>query len=121
MYGYYQSLYCIDTSVLLEGNGASTIIIQREQYGGTVHLFIGNCTTSYVITFIPSTITYKVYKCHRVCIVICTQQLEQHLLHASPSCFVVTKLASPYFLDLYQSFSGKEAPLILNNILKPNG
>jgi hypothetical protein len=33
------------------------ITIQREQYGGTVHIFIGNRTASYVITFTPSTIT----------------------------------------------------------------
>ena len=50
----------------------STILIQREQYRGTVHLFIGNRTASYDITFIPSKITYKVYKCYRDNIVIFT-------------------------------------------------
>jgi hypothetical protein len=43
---------------LVEGNGTRAITIQREQYGGTVHLFIGNQTTSYVISLMPSTITF---------------------------------------------------------------
>jgi hypothetical protein len=50
---------------LLEDNDARAITIQREQYGSTVQLFIGNRTTACVITFMPSTITYSVYKCHR--------------------------------------------------------
>jgi hypothetical protein len=82
---------------MFEANDVNAITIPREQYGGVVHLFIGNHTTSYIITFIPSTITYKVYKCHRDNIVICTQQLEQHLLPMPPSCFIVTKLTLSYF------------------------
>jgi hypothetical protein len=48
------------------------ISIQHEQYEVTVHLFIGNRTTLYDITFLPPNITYKVYKCHRDNIAICT-------------------------------------------------
>jgi hypothetical protein len=32
----------------------NTILIQCEQYGGTVYIFIGDHTTSYDITFMPS-------------------------------------------------------------------
>jgi hypothetical protein len=67
----YNSQY-IGTFGLLEGRDVNTIQIQREQYGGTVHLFIGNCTASYDITFLPSKIAYKVCKCHRDNIAICT-------------------------------------------------
>jgi hypothetical protein len=65
--------YYIDTFGLVEGNDMRAITIQREQYGGTVHLFIGNCIALYVITFMPSTIIYRVYKCHGDNIVICIQ------------------------------------------------
>jgi hypothetical protein len=73
MYKRCQSLYYIDTFGLFEGDDARRITIQRDQYGGTVHLFIGNHTTLYVITFMPTTITYRVYKCHKDKIVICIQ------------------------------------------------
>jgi hypothetical protein len=72
MYKRYQDTHYIDTFGLLEGKSVNAVTIQREQHGGTVHLFIGNCTTSYDITFIPSNNTYKVYKCHRDNFVICT-------------------------------------------------
>jgi hypothetical protein len=36
-----QNLYYIDTFGLFEGVDARAITIQREQYMGTVHLFIG--------------------------------------------------------------------------------
>jgi hypothetical protein len=72
MWKYFQRLYYIDTFDLFDGNDIRAIRIQHEQYGGTIHLFIGNHTTSYVITFMPSTITYRVYKYHRDNIVICT-------------------------------------------------
>jgi hypothetical protein len=52
----------IDTFNLFEGDDARAITIQREQYEGTVHLFIGNRNGSYAITFMPSIITYRVYK-----------------------------------------------------------
>jgi hypothetical protein len=58
-------IYYIGTFDLLEGENESAISILREQYEDTVHIFIGNHTSSYVITFTPSIITYKVYKCHR--------------------------------------------------------
>jgi hypothetical protein len=44
----------IDTFVLLEGKGMHAIPIQREQYGGTVLLFIDNREASYDVTFMPS-------------------------------------------------------------------
>jgi hypothetical protein len=72
MYKQYQDTHCIDTFGLFEDRGVNEITIQRQQYGGTVHLFIGNRTTLYDITFISSKITYKVYKCHRDNFVICT-------------------------------------------------
>jgi hypothetical protein len=71
MYKHCQSLYYIDIFGLFEGDDARVITIQREQYGGIVHLFIGNHTSSYVIAFMPTTITYRVYKCHQDSIVIC--------------------------------------------------
>jgi hypothetical protein len=64
--------YYIDTFGLLKGKGVNAIPIQREQYGDIVHLFIDNRTTSYNITFIPSKIKHKVYKCHKDNIVICS-------------------------------------------------
>ena len=82
-------IYYNGTFGLLEGENESAISILREQYGDIVHLFIGNHTVSYVIIFMPSIITYQVYKCHRDNIVICTQQLEQDLLPAWPSYFIM--------------------------------
>jgi hypothetical protein len=41
---------------------SKAITIQREQYAGTVHLFIGDRKALCVITFMPSTIKYRVYK-----------------------------------------------------------
>jgi hypothetical protein len=35
------NIYYICTFGLLEGERESTIPVQREQYGGTIHLFIG--------------------------------------------------------------------------------
>jgi hypothetical protein len=57
-----QNLYYIDTFDLFKGDGARAITIQREQYEGTIHLFIGNRKGSCAITFMPSTITYRVCK-----------------------------------------------------------
>jgi hypothetical protein len=53
MYKHYQSLYYIYTFGLFEGDDARAITIWREQYGGIVHLFIGNHKALYVITFMP--------------------------------------------------------------------
>jgi hypothetical protein len=72
MYKQYQYIHCVDTSGLLEGKSVNAVTIQREQYGGIVHLFIGNRTSSYDITFISLKNTYKVYKCHRDNFVIST-------------------------------------------------
>jgi hypothetical protein len=49
-------LYYIDTFGLLEGNDARAIIIQREQYGSIVHLFIGTGDSPDKNTFV--TLTY---------------------------------------------------------------
>jgi hypothetical protein len=65
-------MYYIDTFGLFEGNDARAITILDEQYGVTVHLFIGNRTTLYDITFMPSKNSYKVYKCYKDSTVICT-------------------------------------------------
>jgi hypothetical protein len=46
-------LHYIDTFGLFEGADARVIIIQREQYGGTVHLFIG---TEVLFTYLSSVI-----------------------------------------------------------------
>jgi hypothetical protein len=59
---HFQRLYYNDTFDLFEGNDVRVITIQREQYEGTVHLFIGNRKALCIITFIPSTITYIFYK-----------------------------------------------------------
>jgi hypothetical protein len=51
-YSYYNS-----TFGLMEAeseNDSRVIIIQREQYGGTVHLFIGTERSPGKITFMPS-------------------------------------------------------------------
>jgi hypothetical protein len=44
----------IDTFGLLEGKSVNAIPIRREHYEGIVHLFIGDRTTSYDITSVPS-------------------------------------------------------------------
>jgi hypothetical protein len=54
--------YYIDSFGFLEGKGMNANPIQRPPYGGTVHIFMGNRTASYDITFIPLKIIYKVYK-----------------------------------------------------------
>jgi hypothetical protein len=90
-----RNAYYIDTFDLLESKGVKAIPSQREWYGGTVHLFIGNRTTSYDITFVPSKIIYKVYKMSQG--QYYHLQLEQHLLLMPPSYVIVTKLASSRF------------------------
>jgi hypothetical protein len=52
----------IDTFGLFEGDDARAVTIQCKQYGDTIHLFIGNSKGSYTITFMPSTITHRIYK-----------------------------------------------------------
>jgi hypothetical protein len=58
MYKYQQNLYYIDTFGLLEGVDAREITNQREQYGGTVHLFIGMGHSPGEKTFMSLTFTY---------------------------------------------------------------
>ena len=59
MYKHYQSLYYIYTFVLFEGDDARAITIQHEQYGGTVHLFIGMGRSPSKSTLLTSTYTYN--------------------------------------------------------------
>jgi hypothetical protein len=58
MYKHYQNLYYIDTFGLFEGDDARAITVQREQYGGTVHLFIGTGRSPSKNTFMALTCTY---------------------------------------------------------------
>jgi hypothetical protein len=58
---YFQRLYYNDTFGLFEGIDLREITIHHEQYGGTVHIFIGNRKALCVITFTPSTVIYRVY------------------------------------------------------------
>jgi hypothetical protein len=44
-------MYYIDTFDLLEGDNVGAITIQREQYGATIHLFIGMGCSPGKITF----------------------------------------------------------------------
>jgi hypothetical protein len=52
-------LYYIDAFVLLEGDGVKVITIQHEQYGATVHLFIGTGHNLSESTFMPLTFIYN--------------------------------------------------------------
>jgi hypothetical protein len=56
------NVHYIYTFGLFDGDDVRAITIQREQYGGTVHLFIGNRKASCVITFMPSTNHIQIYK-----------------------------------------------------------
>jgi hypothetical protein len=59
MYTHYQNLYYTDTFGLFEGDDARAVTIHLEQYGSTVHLFIGiGCSTS-KNTFMTSAYTYN--------------------------------------------------------------
>jgi hypothetical protein len=52
-------IHYIDTFGLFEGVDARVITIQREQYGDTVHLFIGTGHSPGKSTFMISTFIYK--------------------------------------------------------------
>jgi hypothetical protein len=86
----------------------------------TVHLFKGNRTTLYEITFIPTRITHRIYKYYKGNIVFCLQHLGWHLLCSSSSCAVMTKLASSPLHCSNRRRSGAEAPAILDNLLITN-
>jgi hypothetical protein len=58
MYEYQQDLYYMDTFGLLEGVDAREITNQREQYGATVHLFIGTGRSPGKSTFMSLIFTY---------------------------------------------------------------
>jgi uncharacterized protein YcgI (DUF1989 family) len=55
-------IYCICTFGLLEGESESTIPIQHEQYGGTIHLFIGMGCNPSKNTFMTLTYTHNPYR-----------------------------------------------------------
>jgi hypothetical protein len=52
-------MHYIDTFGLLEGVDVRVITIQREQYGATVHLFIGTGHNLGKSTFMSLAFTYK--------------------------------------------------------------
>jgi hypothetical protein len=58
MYEYRQNLYYIDTFGLLEDVDAREITNQCEQYGATVHLFIGTGRSPGKSTFMSLIFTY---------------------------------------------------------------
>jgi hypothetical protein len=58
MYKHYQNIYYIDTFGLFEGDDAKAITVRREQYEGTVHLFIGTRRSPSKNTFMALTCTY---------------------------------------------------------------
>jgi hypothetical protein len=84
MYKHYQNLYYNDTFVLFEGDDARTITIQYEQYGGTVHLFIGTGHSPSKNTFMTLTCTHDLNTKH--------QGLTSLFIFDSASCltFVAT-------------------------------
>jgi hypothetical protein len=53
-----KNMYYIDTFGLLEGVDVRVITIQCEQYGATVHLFIGTGRSPGKSTFMSLTFTY---------------------------------------------------------------
>jgi hypothetical protein len=55
MYKHHKSLCYIVTFGLFEGDDTRIITIQREQYGGTVHLFTGKGRNPSKNTFMTST------------------------------------------------------------------
>ena len=58
-----QYLYFIDTFGSIEGENvrdARAITMQREQYGGTVHLFIDTGRSLWRITIMPFTKVYNI-------------------------------------------------------------
>jgi hypothetical protein len=58
MHKYLRNLYYNDAFGLLEGVDARDITNQREQYGATVHLFIGTGRSSGKGTFLSPIFTY---------------------------------------------------------------
>jgi hypothetical protein len=64
MYGYQQNLYYIDTFGLLKGVDVRDITNQHEQYGATVHLFIGTGRSPGKSTFMSPIFTYDCNTSH---------------------------------------------------------
>ena len=87
MYKHYQSLYYIDTFDLFEGDDARAITIQREQYGGIVHLFIGTGRSSGKITFMVPICIHNHNINH--------QGLTSLFLFGSASCFDLRRHLKP--------------------------
>jgi hypothetical protein len=59
MYTHYQNLYYNDTFGLFEGDDVRAVTIEREQYEGTVHLFISIGHSPSKNTFMTSAYTYN--------------------------------------------------------------
>ena len=55
---FHKNLYYTDTFGLFEDADAKAITIQHEQYGATVHLFIGTRRNLGKSTFVSLTFTY---------------------------------------------------------------
>jgi hypothetical protein len=126
---------------LLEGIDARAITIQHEQYGGTVHLFIGMGRSPSKNTFMTLT-----YSCNRdikhqglasiflyspaSCLTFIVALSRSHHPSAAASTFTVIGLKQCLCLeDLWrgrrsssqQNFSYDEAPLTFNSTLETNG
>ena len=88
---------------------------------GTVHLFIGNRTSSYKITFTPTNITHRIYKKYKGNIVLCFQHSGCLLLLVLSPCAALMKLASLRLHSPASKVFWPEAPAILGNMLITNG
>jgi hypothetical protein len=62
------------------------IIIQREQYGGTVHLFIGTGHNPDKITFMSLTINYIYSTDHQGLHSLFSFKLVSSFVFSTPSC-----------------------------------
>jgi hypothetical protein len=69
-------LYYIDTFGLLEGNDVREVTIQREQYGNTVHLFIGTGHNPDKNTFVTLTYIHNPDTKHEGLTGLCPLQLN---------------------------------------------
>jgi hypothetical protein len=56
---FHKNLYYTDTFGLFEDADAKAITIQHEQYGATVHLFIGTGRSLSKSTFVSSTFIHN--------------------------------------------------------------
>jgi hypothetical protein len=92
-----QHLYYIDTFDLIEGANVRASTIQCEQYGGTVHLFIGTGSSLSKNTFITLTCTHNCNISH--------QGLTSLFLFGSASCLTIVATLSRSCRPLARSFA----------------